>query len=133
MISFKDFSVDLGDISTHSLSNGVKTNVKYKVEWEYSIPTSSVGDEVVLIKPSCGCTADLKFSDPVQDGDVWKGKLEGTYTPDIGGKGNIEKSVSIYLNDGQPLYSDVTIEGVTHQDYNPNKAKIYLYIKANHV
>ena len=133
MIYFKNSECNLGEVSTYSLTQGVKTQVKYSVSWEYETNTSDLSTEVILIKPDCGCTAALTFSPPVREDQKYIGKLEGTFSPDIGATGEISKRVVLYLNDGTPLYVSTVVDGAPIDNYNDKKAIIQLYIKGTYV
>lgn len=130
MIRFDNSTYDLGKVAGFKTSGGNEKPLTFGVEWNFVISSNNQNDEVEFIKPDCGCTAEIKWGalSKVTNTNLWSGKLKARFTPNEGDKGVIQKGITLYLKDGNPL---MIMGSEGYEVYNPNKAQMRIFIKGN--
>jgi len=102
------------------------------VFWEFMGKPS----DIVHVKPGCTCTATFSITGTSEGGKIEAKFTESIVKADMSGVNKnskeflngiqpFSKYLDVYLNDGKPL---MVSKGMK-KDYNPDKAKIRIYIK----
>ena len=88
-------------------------------------------DDIIHIQPNCGCTAEVTWEDgeikawyTADTVDKIRKRLPNVETQYPSGKVPVQKSLVVYLNDGEDLK---VIGDRGFEVYNPNKAKFLIH------